>query len=202
MDFVYNTETMTSQPITPQYKVIDIGSGPYPKPDADVRMDIHQWGNVNCLHNLLDTPYPFNDGVFEKAYMGDVVEHISIFDIDRVLGEVNRILKHGATLEVTVPDARWIFERVVKNDWAQNANVDWLNPSPDPWKSAMAYLFGGFHTHNEYKMEGMGHLNAFDQKHLKELLEKNGFTDCERHPDMRNPEPARNAVIKMVCKKS
>jgi predicted SAM-dependent methyltransferase len=201
MEFIYNTNEANSPMQQFGQRVIDIGSGPHPKPDADTRMDIHQWGNVNLIHNLTVTPYPIATGLYDKAYMGDVLEHISIFDVDAVLQEVNRILKSGATLEVTVPDARWIFERIIKNDWNHNANVDWLNPTMDPWKNAMSYLFGGFHNKDEYKLEGMGHVNAFDQKSLKALLERNGFVDCERHPDMRNPEPARMAVLRMVCKK-
>ena len=59
--------------------IIDIVSGPHPKPDADVRMDMHQWGNVNCLHNLIKIPYPLESETFDKAYMGDVIEHIYIF---------------------------------------------------------------------------------------------------------------------------
>lgn len=181
--------------------IIDIGSGPWPKADAHVRMDLHPWPDVNCVHDLLETPYPFENDTFEKAYMGDVIEHIYIFDIDRVLTEVNRILKKGAVFEVVVPDARWIFERVVKGDWKEKANVNWLNQSGSDWKNAMAYLFGGFHTKDEYKMAGMGHVNAFDTESLKELLEKNGFVNCKRVPDMRNPEPARDAVLKMICEK-
>ena len=181
--------------------IIDIGSGPWPKPDAHVRMDLHEWPGVNCVHNLLDTPYPFNNETFYKAYMGDVIEHIYIFDIDRVLTEVHRILKPEAEFEVVVPDARWIFERVVKGDWKEQANVDWLNPTNDPWKNAMSYLFGGFHNKEEYQMEGMGHVNAFDFDSLKKLLEKNGFKDVVRVPDFRNPEPARNSVLKVMCKK-
>lgn len=201
MEFIYNTvDTSIISKI--KYDIIDIGSGPHPRIDADVRMDIHNWPGVNCIHNLMETPYPFHNNTFEKAYMGDVLEHISIFDVDNVLSEVNRILKPGGILEVTVPDARWIFERIIRDDWNHHANVEWLNPTMDPWKNAMSYLFGGFHNKDEYKLEGMGHVNAFDQKSLKDTLEKNGFIDCNRHPDMRNPEPARMAVLKMVCKKA
>lgn len=181
--------------------IIDIGSGPWPKEDADIRMDLHQWPNVNCIWDLTKTPYPFSDNTFSKAYMGDVLEHISIFDVDRVLQEVYRILKTDAEFQVVVPDARWIFERVVKNDWKENANIGWLNPTDDPWKNAMSYLFGGFHNKNEYMMAGMGHVNAFDSNSLKQLLMKNKFRDIIRVPDMRNPEPARNSVLKVICKK-
>jgi predicted SAM-dependent methyltransferase len=182
--------------------IIDIGSGPHPKHDANVRMDLHPWPGVNVLHNLLETPYPFENNLFDKAYMGDVIEHIYIFDIDRVMKEVNRILKPGAILEVTVPDFRWIFERIVYGDWKEKANVDWLNKNEDPWKNALGYLFGGFHEINEYKMEGMGHVNAFDEKSMFELLEKNNFINCQRVPDFRNPEPARDAVLKVICNKA
>lgn len=181
--------------------IIDIGSGPHPKPDADTRMDIHPWNGVNLIHNLTNTPYPIEDSVYDKAYMGDVVEHISIFTVDAVMSEVYRILKSGGILEVTVPDALWIFERVVKGDWNSQANVPWLNSTDDPWKNAMSYLFGGFHNKDEYQLEGMGHVNGFCEDSLKELLQKSGFVDCTRVPDERNPEPARNAIIKMICRK-
>ncbi len=182
--------------------IIDIRSGPSPKPDAQVRMDLHPWPSVNCVHDLLETPYPFKNDTFEKAYMGDVVEHIYIFDVDRVLTEVNRILKPGAIFEVVVPDFRWIAERIVKGDWKEKANVDWLNPTDDPWKNAMSYWFGGFHNKEEYKMAGMGHVNGFNFDTLKDLLEKNGFINVERVPDFRNPEPARESILKIVCLKN
>jgi predicted SAM-dependent methyltransferase len=182
-----------------QSMIIDIGSGPAPKNDANIKMDIHQWPGVNCLHNLLITPYPFETSTFDKAYMGDVLEHIYIFDVERVLNEVNRILKDGAILEITVPDFRWIAERIVKNDWNEKANVGWLNPTSDPWKNAMSYLFGGFHNKNEYKMQGMGHVNGFDYHSIKKLLEKTNFKNIERVADLRNPEPARDSILKIIC---
>ena len=65
----------------------------------------------------------------------------------------------------------------------------------------MSYWFGGFHNKDEYKMAGMGHVNGFDFDSLKKLLEKNNFVNVQRVPDFRNPEPARNAVLKVVCQK-
>jgi predicted SAM-dependent methyltransferase len=181
--------------------IIDIGSGPWPRPDANICMDMHPWPGVNCVYNLLKPPYPFPANTFTKAYMGDVLEHIYIFDVDNVLTEINRILKPGATFEVIVPDARWIFERMVKDDWKEQANVEWLNPTDDPWKNGMSYLFGGFHNKDEYRLPGMGHVNAFDFDSLKKLLVKNGFINVHRVPDERNPEPARNSILKVICSK-
>jgi hypothetical protein len=166
--------------------VIDIGSGLWPRADADICMDLHPWPKVNCQHNLLVTPYPFDNENFE---------------VDKVLTEINRILKVGAIFEVIVPDFRWIAERIIKNDWFTQANVDWLNPTTDSWSNAMSYWFGGFHNKNEYNLKGMGHVNGFDFNSLKILLEKNGFINIQRIPDIRNPEPARNAILRIVCTK-
>ena len=80
------------------------------------------------------------------------------------------------------------------------ANVNWLHPKGnDPWANAMDYLYGGFQQINEYKLEGMGHVNGFDETSLTTLLNKNGFSDCKRVSDERNPEPARGAVLKMIA---
>ena len=182
--------------------IIDIGSGPHPKPDAHVRMDIHDWPYVNCKHDLLNTPYPFDANTFSKAYMGDVVEHIMIFDVGRVLDEVYRILSPSGILEVTVPDVRWICERIVKGDWKEQCGtIDWLNQSPDPWKNAMSYLYGGFQNINEYKLAGMGHVNGFDEASLTSLLTEHHFLGVSRVHDTRNPLPGRHAVLKIVCHK-
>lgn len=181
--------------------IIDIGSGPHPKPDASVRMDIHDWPGVNLKHNLMSVPYPLEDNFFSKAYMGDVVEHISIFHIDNVLKEVHRILRPNGELEVTVPDVLWIAQRLVAGDWKEKANVGWLNSSEHGWESAMSYLFGGFHNRFEYQLEGMGHVNGFCEESLARLLEKNGFGFCQRIPDNRNPYPANQSILRMTCRK-
>ena len=47
----------------------------------------------------------------------------------------------------------------------------------------------------------MGHVNGFDEESLTKLLVRNGFTDCKRVPDLRNPEPARGSVLKMIAVK-
>ena len=43
---------------------------------------------------------PIDDGVFTKAFSFDVLEHLSRADLERMLGEVNRILSPGGTFFV------------------------------------------------------------------------------------------------------
>lgn len=181
--------------------ILDIGSGPHPINNATHRMDLHLWPGVTHIHDMTNIPYPFENDFFDMIHAGDVLEHISKFDLDNVLHEVHRILKKDKPLIITVPDAQWLFERIIKDDWFEKANVDWLNPTDDSWENAMAYLFGGFHNKSEYTIPGMGHINAFNEKYLIKILTRNNFYNCKRMIDERNPEPARNAILKIVCLK-
>lgn len=181
--------------------IIDIGSGPHPKQDATIRMDLHQWPGVTHLHNLYVFPYPFEDNYADKIYFNDVIEHMIYLVAENVLKEIYRILKPGSYLDITCPDVQWIMERIVYNDWNEKANVDWLRKNEDPWENAMDYLFGGFRNPEEYNIPGMGHVNGFNETSLTKLLAKVGFTNIQRIPDDRNPEPARGAVLKLIAYK-
>ena len=112
---------------------------------------------------------------------------------------MHRILKPGGRFEITCPDVLWIMERIVRGDWNQKANVDWLRKKPDPWDNAMDYLFGGWRDARECSMPGMGHINGFCEDKMADLLKEAGFVDIRREDDERNPEPARGAVLKMVA---
>ena len=182
--------------------VLDIGAGPSPKPDATECMDVHQWPSTTKIHDLHAFPYPYEDNYAEKIYLGDVIEHLVFLAAPLALKEIHRILKPGGTFEITCPDVMWIMERIVKNDWKEKANVEWLSRHEDPWDNAMDYLFGGWRHPEEFKIPGMGHINGFNEKKLVAMLEDAGFTDINRVPDERNPEPARDAVLKIVCHKT
>lgn len=177
--------------------IIDLGSGPWPKHDATVRVDVNKWPNVDVVHDLSVTPYPFASNVADKIYFGDVIEHLSKFIVPGVLKEIHRILKPGGYLDITTPDLEWIAERIYKKDWAQMANVDWLNKNGDPFEDAMEVIYAGWVHETDHKIPGMGHINGFNQDKLTRYLSNAGFTKIIRVPDLRNPEPARGCVLKM-----
>lgn len=179
--------------------ILDVGSGPHPRLDADIHMDIHPCYHVEVIHDMSKPPYPFIDAAFDKIYLGDVIEHISVFDVNNVLNEIHRILKPQAILEITTPDFRWICERIVNGDWKEKTQAAWLNKGSTDWDNAMSYIFGGFHNIGEYQMKGMGHINGFDHNSLVALLEKNSFTNCQRIPDNRNLTPAKDSILKITC---
>jgi predicted Fe-S protein YdhL (DUF1289 family) len=105
-------------------------------------------------------------------------------------------------LEITCPDVLWVMERIVKGDWNEQANVDWLRRHEDPWDNAMDYLFGGWRHPEEHKIMGMGHINGFNEASLSKMLLEAEFSKVMRVPDERNPEPARGAVLKLLAWKS
>ena len=181
--------------------IIDIGSGPHPKADATHRMDLHQWAGVTQVHDLRHIPYPYESNSADKIYLGDVIEHLTKFDAPKVLKEIRRILKPGGVFEITCPDALWIMQRIVNNDWFEKSNVDWLCQNTSDWDNAMDYLFGGWRHPEEHKIPGMGHVNGFCEQSLGRELIKAGFKDIKRVPDDRNPAPANGAVLKMVATK-
>jgi SAM-dependent methyltransferase len=181
--------------------IIDLGAGPWPKADATVKVDAHKWREDYIVHDFLVFPYPFESNVAQKIYFGDVIEHIPKFVVDNVLSEIHRILSPNGVVEITTPDIEWIAERIYKKDWKLMANVDWLNKHDDPFENAMDIIYGGWLHPVEYKIPGMGHINGFNEEKLMKYLSKTGFKNIVRVPDMRNPEPARNSVLKMLAYK-
>lgn len=180
--------------------VIDIGSGPHPKADATILMDVHKWPGVTVQHDLHNMPYPFEDNYADKIYLGDVIEHLVYLAAPLVLKEIHRVLKPGAYLDITCPDLLWVMERMVKGDWKEmTVNCDWLNHYEDPWENAMNCVFGGWRHPEEYRIPGMGHINGFSEASLTKMLLDAGYSRVERVPDERNPYPARGAVLKLLA---
>lgn len=167
--------------------IIDLGSGKWPKEDADVHVDIAPFKHVEVVHDLLNIPYPFLDGCASKIYLYDVVEHISWFQIKDVLAECHRILEHGGVLDITCPDVQWIAERIVNRDWKDRARGEWLHRYGFDFVNAMSYLFGGFYHPEEVNQRGMGHITGYDGETLiRTLTESASWGSVTRVKDPRN----------------
>lgn len=59
----------------------------------------HQDEKIDFFYN--GQKIPFNDGYFDSVFSSQVFEHI--FNLDEILDELNRVLKPGGVLLVTVP---------------------------------------------------------------------------------------------------
>ena len=181
--------------------IIDIGSGPHPKADANILVDVHPWPGVTHIHDLNQFPYPFEDNFADKIYLGDVIEHMIFTQAPLVLKELHRILKpDGGKLEVTCPDLEWVFKSLINGTWkADTMGIDWLNRRATDWESAMDYVFGGFRNESEFMIPGMGHVNGFNEEYLCSLLKQLGFMLVTRVEDTRNPAPLSGAILKVIA---
>lgn len=81
-----------------------LGSGPHwPKHPGDVFVDIRPFENVDVVHDLNKTPWPFEENSYDEISAIHVVEHLqSLLDF---MNEAHRILKPGGSLYIETPCA-------------------------------------------------------------------------------------------------
>lgn len=83
-------------------KILDLGCGPRKIPGA-VGLDILNLPEVDVVHDLNVTPYPFPDNSFEEIHCYHVLEHVE--DFIGTMKELYRILKPNGVIYVRVPHA-------------------------------------------------------------------------------------------------
>lgn len=93
---------------------LDIGCGlNYKKPlDEWTHLNMHHGGDNNHVEMVCDwADIPLDDGACEEIWLGDVVEHVPVWDRDRVFSEWNRVLCMGGIVGGTTPNP----ERVMRD---------------------------------------------------------------------------------------
>jgi SAM-dependent methyltransferase len=80
--------------------VLHIGCGVHKMPDA-IGLDITPLPGVDIALDLDREKLPFPDNRFEKVYAHHVLEHIR--NLADVLGELHRVCKPGAVIDIVVP---------------------------------------------------------------------------------------------------
>lgn len=83
-------------------KKLDLGCG-NSKPEGWTGLDIIETSDTDLVHDLRETPLPFEDYRFEKVRAQHVLEHLPNEDMDDVIREVHRITENGGIFEVTGP---------------------------------------------------------------------------------------------------
>lgn len=79
-----------------------LGSGPHwPKAEGDHFVDIRPFENVDTVHDLNVTPWPFDDNSADHISAMHVVEHLK--DLVSFMNECHRILKPGGYLYLETP---------------------------------------------------------------------------------------------------
>ena len=129
--------------------------------------------NLNLMY-FKGLPLPFEDHKFDGITILDVIEHI--YDQDVLLRELNRILKMGGEIIVTVPkkyifsfldlgNFKFIFPKIHKLFYI-------IKYSKKEYEER--YLNNRFGLIGDIEKEKAWHQH-FSNEELQELLEKNGF---------------------------
>ena len=84
--------------------ILDVGCGNNKVKDS-IGMDIVALDQVDVVHDILKTPYPFDNEKFKTIYLRHVIEHFTIEEIKKILSECYRILSNDGTLIISVPHA-------------------------------------------------------------------------------------------------
>ncbi|HIH26256.1 class I SAM-dependent methyltransferase [Candidatus Woesearchaeota archaeon] len=118
---------------------------------------------LRCYHGDIDNGLRFNDKSFDIIVMGEIIEHI--FDTDKVIKEISRMLKDNGEVIITTPNIACLNRRIRL----------FLGKNP--------YIDIGV-LNDDNKTTASGHIRYFTFHNLKILLERNGFKVNESTSDV------------------
>lgn len=108
---------------------------------------------------------PFKNGFFDIAYCGEVIEHL--YNPDKFLDEVNRILKKGGILIITTPNLCSFYNRIIMLFGIQPVFIE---------TSTVSSFVGGSLLNKIRKNDHpVGHVRIFTCRAIKDILEMHGF---------------------------
>lgn len=96
---------------------------------------------------------PFREECFYGIIASHILEHVPMWDIGPSLKEMRRVLRPQGTLEIRVPDMRWVAEKIIE---------DGLKPALIP------IIYGG---------EAGRHMMGFDALLLVAFVRQAGFEE-------------------------
>jgi len=84
-----------------EFVVLDLGCGEKKREISAIGVDLISYSGVDLVGDVCDILQAFPDGSVDKIYSSHFFEHLS--DLSELLKTINRILKTGGALEITVP---------------------------------------------------------------------------------------------------
>jgi len=150
---VENPTLSAVPPITPIK--INLGSGSEPELGEDwVNVDWVEQDTTDVVHNLLEFPWPFADGVADEMLARDVLEHMPLYNLHnqsipiKFIEECHRILQTGGKLFMTMPHWQspnlWIDPTHVRG--YDEKSFDYFDPETDYGK------WYGYYSDKKFKV--------------------------------------------------
>ena len=120
---------------------LNIGCGNRKRND-EYGIDMVRTSKVNLVHNLDRFPWPIHSDSFEYVYACHTLEHLH--DIPRVLKEIHRIGKNGATVRIIVPFYSNVssFRDVTHKHFFSYGSLDpWFKQADALYRTDLGYKF-------------------------------------------------------------
>jgi predicted SAM-dependent methyltransferase len=148
--------------------LLHIGCGKINSPEF-VNIDAQPFPHVHIISDNITSLEDFAEAAVDLVYMCHILEHIKRRELKNVLSEMQRVLKPGGILRLSVPD----FDKLLEVYNASGRNMETIS----------LQLMGG--QDNQYNI----HYSVFNRRRLSELLQEVGFhsitswdpDDCEHH---------------------
>jgi len=155
---------------------LEVGSGEFPSPGYDIRVDVIPLPFVDVVCRMDELP--FAGGTFSALRADHVLEHQSYELVADTVAEWARVLGAGAEVDIGVPDARcraasWLageIDTAEANYWLLGGHSDRGAHKGVDSKGVPLWIWNAHHT-------------FFDPDSLRELLAGAGLTDIEIAPE-------------------
>jgi predicted SAM-dependent methyltransferase len=149
---------------------VEIGAGEKPHPDYDIHTDILPLPDIEVI-TWIDR-LPFRDASLTALRANHVLEHQSYELVEPTVREWARVLRPGASLDIGVPDARFIAEQWVRGDidtaeanyWILGGHSDRRAHQGVDTRGVPLWIWNAHHT-------------MFDEESLAALVSRCGFGD-------------------------
>lgn len=157
--------------------LLDVGCGENPR-KGYVGVDSRALPSVRIVCKAWEVDQYVELEAVDKIYSRHFLEHLTFPQAQATLVAFRRIMRHGATLTLIVPNIRYHISQ-------------WLDPDPkarseanENWsvrQHAIAGFWGWQRDSNSSLWDV--HKSGYDESTLAELIKENGFVKIKREPD-------------------
>jgi len=154
-------------------------------------VDVQPLPNVDVVHDLTKFPYPFDYESVDEIIMQEFLEHVSFRHTIPILVECYRILKLGGKLTIQVPDIDAMCRMVDLQCPCvprKAESYDGYKADPGCFQCGGKALIHPERWHVAFtgaqKHAWDAHLNHFTPTIMENCLERAGFIDFQRKPNI------------------
>lgn len=137
----------------------------------------------NILHLDATTTFPFKDDTFDFIFGEHMIEHISYSSGFTMLSECHRVLKNNGKTRISTPNLQFLID--LYGNSKSELQSEYIKWATDSFIKSAPYYDDTFVINNFVR--DWEHLFIYDEKTLRALMEKVGFSEITRF-DLNNSE--------------